>query len=310
MLKITGIDAFENEVALPSPVYMSINQEIEVPADDLSVTFPIIKGLPELNRILVKENNLLVFLGIVDEQQLICDSKFAYTKIIARSLASLLLDCESKPINYTNPSTSVIFARHLKPLGFKSYKGGDVTYYGSLNVSKGTTNWMAFYNFCINAYGKIPRIEADGTANFSGVENHEVICFSNKEGVSYNSIKENIKRCSIVSKVIVKSGENRDYSTEIVNKDAVEKGIVRVRYMDASSGLITLETADKIIKNSIDGSYEITLVCPHRLLDILGARAFVDDENILPRENLCVSSVHYTLNADGEFTTIKLKKER
>lgn len=310
MLTIFGTDIDNNCISLPQPLYLAVNQEDDVPADDLTVTFPLIYNLQELKEISLKENNQLIFRGIVDEQQTISDEDSAFTKIIARSMAALLLDNESKPVNYTNPTTGVIFSKHLKPLGFSDYIGNEKTYYGILNVPKGTTHWKALYNFGINSYGRIPRIEADGVVNFNGVENDEIIIFSNSDGVKYNSIKENNIRCNLISKVLVKASETTDYITTFKNSDAVNRGVTRVRYLDATTASTSVHTAEKMIDNSIENSYEITLICPGRLLNIIGAKAQVDDRCIGIKENLYVSSIHYKLSSSGEFTTVKLKKER
>lgn len=305
MLSVFATDIKDNTVDLPTPYYMVINQQVDVPADDMNICFLHIENLPELKYIYVLENDTTVFSGVVDEQQIISDSDKSYIKILARSMASLLLDNESEPVNYTNPSTSVIFEKHLKPLGFEKYTGEDMILYGSLNITKGTSNWQAFKSFCLSAYGKIPRIEADGTANFSGIKTDRELYFSNQDGMKYNSIKENIKRHPLISKVYVKTTEDKGYELEINNEDALERGIEKVRYVDITNSTSTIETAKIMIENSVKNSYEITLVCPERYLDILGLKATVESK----RDKLFVSSVQYCFGKSGHSTTIKLKKE-
>ena len=309
MLSIVAVDIFDNEIKLPSPKSLSVNQEIEVPADDFTAVFMFIKNLPELKKVILKENNEVVFMGLVDEQQVISDGDSGYIKIVARSMASLLLDNESRPVNYCNPSTNVIFEKHLKPLGFAEFKGEDITLYDTLNVYKGMTNWQAFYNFVKRVYGRYPRIEADGKVDFDGIENSETMYFSNIDGMPYTSIKENIKRCDVVSKVFVKTGENSGYTTEFTNEEAIKKGIKRERYLDVTNGISTIDTARKILENTKTKGYEITVITPLRLLNVLGAKAVVKDEYIGEIENLYVNSVYYSLSTQGEFTTLILKKE-
>lgn len=309
MLKITATDVKGNSFALPSPAYLTINQDEDVPADDLSLTIPININLTEINFITAEDNGVIVFSGPVDEQQTIVSEDSVYTKLTARSMASVLLDNESKPVNYMNPSTYVIFSRHLLPCGITKYKGEEKVMKDMLNISKGTTNWQAFYSFCVNTYGKMPRIEPDGTANFNGLESDREILFSNTEGINYNSVLENNKRCRLISDVWVKTTDNSGYITDVYNPDARERGILRCRYLDASASSSSLTVADKIINNATDSSYEITLVCPERLLDIIGAKAAVKDNYIGKVENLYVSSIYYSLRPDGEHTTVTLKKE-
>ena len=109
MLDITAVDIAGNSYVLPVPMRLSLNQDADVPADDVSVVFTSLYDLPELNTLCIKDDDEIIFKGIVDEQQVLLNDSNIYTKIIARSLAAVLLDNESKPINYTNPSTSVIY---------------------------------------------------------------------------------------------------------------------------------------------------------------------------------------------------------
>lgn len=309
MLKITAIDVNGNEIQLPKPLSLSINQDAEVPADDLSVTFSYIENLTELDCITVKDSDIVVFKGLVDEQQSIVDNNCAYTKLIARSMAAVLLDNESKPVNYTNPSESVIFSKHIEPYGITEYKGNNKVYLGVMNISKGTTCWQSLYKFCINTYGTIPRIEPDGTLNFYGAKNNNSILFDNTQGVKYYSLKENYKRCKLISNVFVKAPEKESYDTEFVNTTVLDKNIKRSRYIDGFVNSNALNVAEKIINTSVDDSYELTLISPCALLNILGSNATITDDVLGEISNLYVNSIHYCINSDGEYTVVRLKKE-
>ena len=309
MLTFIATDIYGKDIILPQQLSVTINQEEAVPADDLTVVFPIIEGLSELDKIQVKQNDEIVFKGIVDEQQAISNKSGAYTKIIARSMAAVLLDNESKPANYINPSTSVIYSRHLKPYGIEKYNGENQSLVGSFNVFKGSTNWQAFSNFCVQTFGKIPRIESDGTANFNGLERDKEITFGSDEGINYISVTENNRRCQLISSVWAKTSAQGDYTTEITNDTAKDRKIKRERYFDATANS-DLRVADKIINNSIDSSYELSLTCLGCYLDIIGSRAKVKDRHLGIIENLYVSGICYALNSNGEFTKVLLKKER
>lgn len=309
MLEFLATDIYEGEINLPAPLSVTINQDVDVPADDMSVTFPFIEGLAELKYISVKENNIVLFSGVVDEQQILSDGSKAVIKIVARSMAALLLDNESKPVNYTNPSTTVMYEKHLRPSGIEKFSGEEKVHKGFLNVVKGTTHWQALKSFCSDVYGKIPRVEADGTVNFQGIHQGKILHFSNEDGIGYNSLKENIKRHSPVSEIYIKTSENQDYDVEISSAEAVKRGIKKVRYVDITNGVSTVETARKIIENSMKNSCEIILECPCRLLDILGAKASVSDTFAGNRDRLWVCSVQYRLTSSGEYTKIKLRKE-
>lgn len=309
MLSFVGIDIYDNEIQLPAPEYVTINQEEDVPADDISVVFPFIANLPELVRIAVKNNSQVVFMGLVDEQQIIGNENGIWTKIVGRSMAAFLLDNESKPENYLNPSSSVIADKHLKPYGMENFVGEDVVLSGTLNVPKGSTQWQALYNFCINAYGNRPRVEADGTVKMNGAESDESIVFSNNGGQKYISIKENNKRYKLLSSVKVKIGTDRDYNSIVENKSIVNRKINRVRYLDSTYSSELFLVADKMIEKSVKDSYEIVLVCPDLLINLIGANAKIQDNYVGEKDNLYISGICCKLTPDGEFTTVTLKKK-
>lgn len=309
MLSFIGIDINDNEIKLTNPEYVTINQEEDVPADDISVVFPFILNLPELNKIVVKNHSQVVFIGLVDEQQIIGNDKGIWTKIVGRSMASFLLDNESKPISYLNPSSSVIADKHLKPYGMESFIGKDTVLSGTLNIPKGSTQWQALYSFCISAYGNKPRIEADGTVKMTGIESNESIVFSNKGGQRYISVKENNKRYKLLSSVKVKVHNEGDYNSVVENKTAIKRKINRERYLDSTYSSELFPVADKMIEKSVKDSYEIVLVCPDILINQLGVNAKIQDKYIGEKDNLYISGICCKISPEGEYTTVTLKKK-
>ncbi|MBR2280455.1 MAG: hypothetical protein IJ903_06010 [Ruminococcus sp.] len=308
MLSFIFTDINDERITLDNPIYAVINQDEKIPADDLTVTFPYIEKLSELSGVEVYDGDKIVFKGVVDEQQSVLGVKEYYTRIAARSMAAVLLDNESRPVNYTKPTTSVIFEKHLSPNSITKYKGEEKALNENLNVPKGTSDWQVFYNFCIKAFNRAPRIEADGTASFIGVNSDDKVLFSNNGGVSYNSIKENIKRCKLISDVNVKAG-NSGYNMVINDKSIKDRKIKRKRYYDASVNK-DFTVPDIMIRNSLDNSYEVTVVSPERIIDKLGAKAEIENEKTGTIKGLYISSVYYRLTTEKEETTLILKKER
>lgn len=309
MLSFIGIDINDNKIKLPAPEYVTINQEEDVPADDISVVFPFISNLPELQKIMVKSHSQVVFIGLVDEQQIIIKEQGIWTKIVGRSPAAFLLDNESKPVSYLNPSSSVIADKHLKPYGMENFAGEDIVLSGTLNISKGSTQWQALYNFCISAYGNRPRVDAVGTVKMNGIKSDERILFSNKIGQRYISIKENNKRYKLLSSVKVKIGNEGDYNSVVENKTAVDRKINRVRYLDSTYSSELFPVADKMLEKSVKDSYELVLVCPDILINLLGANAKIQDNYIGEKDNLYISGICCKLSPEGEYTTVTLKKK-
>ena len=307
MLELYGVAEDLEEIELGDIISLTINREENVPADDMSVTLAYNPDLPEIYRVRLTDDGETVFTGIVDEQLTAADKNGAYNRIVARSMAALLLDNESIPKNYNQPSTSVIFKYHIEPFGFKEYKGKNKIAKGTINIPKGSTNWYAVEAFAKKAFGSFPRVESDGTVNFNGAKNDSMIRFSKSDGIRYNSIIENKKKCKLISNVRVKLKPDFGYELNVRNKN-VSAAVRRERLLDASVSSVMPDVAQVMIDNGNIAAYELELTTPHRLLNILGYGAAVDDEYIGSIDNLYVSSLYYKLTPDGEYTTVTLKR--
>lgn len=305
MLSFKFTDINGEELSADNPFYVLINRDENIPADDLTVMLPIMDLSRELSGVTVFDGEENVFKGVVDEQVNFTDTKDCYTKIVARSMAAVLLDNECKPISYSYPSTSVIFKRHLLLNGIERFKGGERVVEGNIKIPKGAAEWQALTSFSLKAFGKTPRVEADGTVNFNGVESDKSLIFSNTDGIGYYSVKENNKRCKPISEVCAKTSASGFYDTVLHNDAAEKRGIRRIRYIDALSDS-TLQVGDAMIKNCEKSSYEITVRTPERLPDVLGAKAVISDMKTL-KNNLYVSAVNYRLTPEKEETILTLK---
>ena len=152
---------------LPSPVTVVYNSEFSVPADDVTVEFPYIKGCEDGDFLYGFDGENLVFKGQIDEIITKSSGEKITVKITARSMASVLLDNEAEPCIYFNASSSVIFERHLQPFGFNGYIGDNNPYFGYIKISKGMSQWQVLENYCVNKYGKKPRITGDGKISYA-----------------------------------------------------------------------------------------------------------------------------------------------
>lgn len=307
MLIAKCADTSGNIHTLSKIISMTLNRDEFIPADDLKLVVPLDTQLPELRAVTLLDGGEVVFTGVVDEQQSILDTKHAVTSITARSMAAVLLDNEAHPVNYYFPTASVIFYRHLKPHGIKDFKASGSVYKGSLAVSKGATCWQVLLSFCKKAFGTFPRVESDGTVNFSGVESVRKLRFSDSD-IPYISVKENTKRCKPLSDVYVKLPTSKGYFLNIENSEAKARGIDRVRYFDASlSG--NIDIPHSMVNNSERTAYSLYISTPRRLLNSLGAETELDDAILGKRKDLRVSAVYYSLSPEGERTTLRLRKE-
>ncbi len=310
MLRVRVKCLDNTEIELTKYLTVVMNSNIEVPADDLTVTCPYDRKLSEnADFIYVYIDDELVFYGQIDEIINVKNKAGAITKLVARSMAAVLLDNEAEPVTYVYPAAEFIFDRHLKPFGIENYEADEAPFYGNLRIDKGMTHWQVFENFCKNRFGSVPRITSDGKALFKGYDDSEIIIFS-ADDYRYYSVKENNKRCNLITEVRLKLDELGIYNGKIKNENKACDGITRVRYVNATADTSTIDTADKMITRSNSDSYNIELKCAGCCVGLIGKKAKLNDELLGKKENLVVGRVKYILDKNGETSLVTLRKEK
>lgn len=302
---------------LPEAERVEINQELYVPADDLTAVFPYSGEFPGLHKIYILsggrsdiekaiEESDVIFKGIVDEQILSADRSGARIKIYARSMAAVMLDNECPPMMYTNPSADIICSKHIEPFGVGFEIEGIKCRCGELAIAKGSSHYKAVEKFCSEFLGTVPRVGGDGICRFDTFGETEDILFDNKSGVEFESVEVCESRYSRISKVYV-SGDN-GYDTEVSDSESRELGITRERYLNLSSSEThTLSDADNILKNGRMKSLSVVLVCEGCLLNKIGCNAQVSVEGC-EGEVFVVAQVKYTASSGGEKCRVKLMR--
>ncbi|MBQ6626255.1 MAG: hypothetical protein IIX27_03075 [Ruminococcus sp.] len=311
MLRFVFTDVDKNEVVFENPLKLSINMDENVPAHDMSVLF-LYEKVSELCDVRVLEDNVIVFSGIVDEQQHLMSSSGEYLKITARSYAARLLDNESVPIGYTHPSTSVVLKNHATPFSINSIEEDERIYYGSQTVKKGYTNWQAIEDFSKKAYGTIPRVNELGEIIFTETEDTEVIEFSpfdDEKSVRYESFVSSIKRCEELSKVKIKAVNSSGYTSVVENEDAIKRSIIRERYLNSVLTETPVVYAQKMIQNAKAKAFNITLKCSGAKLTMFLKNASVTLFDRTKISGLYISSISYSLSKNDDTTTIILKRK-
>lgn len=308
MLRFVFTDIYDKEL-IAYPLSVTINMEEGVPADDLTATFCYFES-DELKGVKVYDESEVVFTGVVDEQITSSFERGDILKINARSMAAVLLDNESVPVSYNHPSTSVIESRHIKPFGIRASEELSDTYFGTHTVLKGESNYKAVESFCKKVYNTTPRINNSGEFCFDGVNKGENVVFSNDgKGIDYCEFSENIKRCEPISKVRIKVVNSSGYHSVVENEDAIKRGIVRERYLNAVLTDTPAIYAQSMIKNSNKKAYCVTLLCKGQHVGAFGCNAVIKDSIKGELDNLYVSAVRYQINNDKEVTTITLKRK-
>lgn len=305
---IFKITTTHGEVLLPSPISVVYNSEFSVPADNIIIEIPYTKECAKGDFLYGYEGSRLVFKGQIDEVITFKSENKITVKITARSMAGILLDNEAEPGIYYNASSSVIFERHLKPFGFADYIGDNEPCFGYVKIGKGMSEWQVLENYCVNKYGKMPRITSDGKVILNGDAGKEKLRFGKDEKYNYTSAESRIKRCKIITEVRMKVVQGNRYGSVIKNNLA-DTRLVRRRYVDVITGGGSVGTADRMIKNSNSNAFEIVLVCPYKLMCGVGTKAVMSDETLGRFDELYVHKIKYMADENGEKTVITLKKE-
>ncbi len=313
--------------ALPKPISVEIDQELDVPCDDMTVVFGYSASFPKISRIYALsdkyagdeaaaiENQDVIFAGVVDERVTNITVTSAVITVYARSLAALLVDNECVPQSYYCPTAEVIYEKHLKPFGVALLESLTAKRNGELTVSKGSSHYDVLADFCENFLDTVPRIDSTGVCRLNNTSTNGDLYFDNNSAallfsgaIGYTSLTVRENDYSRVSSVAVCSDGSLSYKTIIADEDASESGIVRTRYLNVSDfSEFTLSQADDIITQGIKDSYTVTLKTGESLVNTLGFTAHINSD-ICDCEGLAVSEIHYTLTADKQETEIKLRR--
>lgn len=306
MLRCELTDIYGQKHVMPRLLSLQVDVDEGVPADALYALFPY-TPTAELCEITLYDGDDPVFIGVVDEEEHICDHNGTYLKVSARSLAAHLLDNEAMPCEYDHPSLSMMVERYAKPFGITLDTDSDEVFFGEQSVTKGTSCWKALKNFCIACYLTPPRISSTGVLYPKGLEHSGVTVFGS-DGVRYIRLREVKKRCEEISAVHVKATNGGTYSFPIENHAAKERGVSRKRYLNAVLTESPMKCADAMIKNGDSKSYAVYLRCEGCLLGTEGNRAVITDPVLGNTDELYISAVHYRMKDDGAYSNITLKR--
>lgn len=293
---------------LKDPLLISIQQEENAPADQLILQFARQEDLPELASVILKEDEQVFFTGIIDEQITVYSSNGKIVKLVARSMAALLLDNESEPMEYFHPTDEVMFLKHAKAF-LNSYQGKGKKLSKLIQVKKGASHWSVIEDYCKQNYQTLPRVNEEGELLLCGADTDKTLTFGrlspSNDVLPYTYLSVTNKRCKPISSVFVRMKHNKGYELEIKNPKLHGKSIVRQRYLNvADTQNINAYHADKMISLSNTQTLEIKLTAPVRINKPLGAQVCLQE--YMPQKKWRVIKAYYTQTAQGEETQLWL----
>ena len=303
MLKYILTFTDKSEVPLDCVLSARLDCELDVPADSLSVTVAYEDKLRKnADFISAYSDGSRVFAGQIDEIIELCGSGKRLLRFSARSLAAQLLDNEAEPLVYSNPSSSMMLERHLRPFGVTSCDEERHPIYDSLRIDKGMSHWQVLESYCAKRYGATPRI-AGTRAYLKGfrAEGEEVFGTGGHRIIEMN---DSLRRYKLISETRVKLTNTGGYESRLVNGNPDAACITRVRYVNAAADNVSLNTARGIIDKGNKEARMVKIKCAGDLTNVLGKAAVINGEKGFLAEGLS-----YRLSDSGEFTTVSLRKE-
>lgn len=303
MLTVRLFDDSSDQVAEAVPLAVNIKLDLYVPAHSATVVLPY-RRLNSCAGLEILDGEKTVFKGIVDDEAVILNSSGKFLRYTSRSLMALLLDSEAVPCEYIRPTGTYLAKRFLEPLGI-AHNAEDIPMHGSIPVEKGMSEYAVLRKYCMEVYGRLPFISAEGEFDFEGGLSDEVTLFGS-EGIPYTELGVTHSRCSVISEVRMKL-DRRGYISVIKNPSAEGLNVRRIRYLDASPGSATPQKAGEImLENSAKGMLSAKLVCVGRVTDCLGTAARLDDE--FAEDVYTVCRLDYVYNSQKENTTVCMER--
>lgn len=301
MLKIILTDIDNKEYIYINPLSLTLSRESAAPADSLTVLFASDNRKIQFSDICVYDGKSCVFKGIVDEQIETISENGCLLEINARSMAALLLDNEAMPQNCSLPNMQLFMERNFSGLGFKKYIGEDISKSGSISIDKGTSEWSVLERYCKGFLGVTPSVNETGIIDISGGK-PELVIIPNKGEIRLMSLKHMLKRCRIISEYRIRASRGNGYEMIIDNEKAKRLNIRAVRYLNAvDSKNDSIASCCSDMEDS-NNSYEtVEIVVSGRVLARVGDYVVISGYDF---GNLCIESLRYELDGDGEKTRL------
>lgn len=311
MLRFKAYDSENKEISMPDYLSFEIQKEENVPADYLEVKFKSFENADRINYIRAFNDDILVFFGICDEILFAKDLSGAVVTLYFRNKMALLIDNEALPDEFNNVTARVLFDRYIKKFGFTSFIADSKAVTGIFTVEKGESVYDALYNFSKLNNLSAPYLSDEDTVSFINIGNEQRTIFSDNENAQYKYRKIECSKFpyKLISKIHLKTSENDYYETTSENPYALNKGIVRERYIDTRNLIMPMTYADRIINNTNSEFEEYKLYFDYLIFNSVYEKCSISDSYLENIDDLYISKIIVGSDKNGEYSKITLKKE-
>lgn len=290
--------------SLPAPASLTLSFDEDSPAHSLSVRFPLPEPLPPLHTCDLSLNGSLFLTVLLDQQSFSCSPDGSWLTLSGRSRAALLLDNDAPPATYINPSLKQLFETHAKPFGFTDVQGNLGPFRGNLVVRKGMSHWQVLEEFAAFFLGTTLRAGLGRSLDASGQKSSNHVLFSNRGGIPYSSISQNLQFQKQLSHLYLQPSLGAPYSCALTNQDAINLGVLRSRYLSLAPFL-----AKRSMRASKRNAAEFTLYSSEPLFSrlALGDFAAIDDPGFGSVDGLSVAKISFSLKQNASFSCVTLR---
>jgi hypothetical protein len=301
-VKYEGITTSGSRLWLEHPLSITLTKDEEEPADHFTGTFAVSERVASLSGWNVyEEDGTLLFGGIVDEQTHTVSDGGAVMTLRARSLAALLLDNESMPQTYENPSLPQLFEEHGAVYGLSSVQGKRSRYGWTYVIGKGVSEWQVFWDFCIYCIGIEPRVTPDGVLDVTERTDLPTHRFGGG-GIDYTALE--YCRCpqKQLRQLHLQEAAGEGYNETLLDLSAISQGIQRTRYVTAANWQVR-----RTLRSARRQSDRLVLTCPQLGSVALGDLAEVHHPILGDFQNYSVAGVTYHQSSSGALWTVTLQ---
>lgn len=283
-----------------------LTSEIGAACDGLRLKFRMESPPGEIYSVKAYDDGKLIFSGFCDLQQAVTDKDGTEYFVYARSSASLLVDNEAAPRQYTYPSARQLWFSNAKELGFECGLP-DISSKNSYLVSKGTSCYGAINDFVSAVYGSSVYVTPENVLKV--FEKSKKVKRLSDYKVSSAAVV--ISRSSPLSETAYKINSTDNYIYHFKSRFSEKQGINRKRLLNLSSlpAWQRETTAVKRMNDALSDYYSVRAVICGKCDFQLNDRVYADIVSGFDKDVFYVNEIIKCKDKNGEKNTVILKKE-
>ena len=177
-------------------------------------------ALSRADRLVLEENGLRRFTGLLDEYELHWDEKGSRLALSGRGLAALLLDNEAEGQDYVVATLADVLRNHVTPLGIALGQVDSLPPVNGFHVAAGSSQWQVLDSFARYHGGVEPRFDELGRLSVTRAAGQSVR-IGDRTGVIEAAWLD--RRCRVCSEVLVRP-RGLGQAQRVVNESFAAQG--------------------------------------------------------------------------------------